>query len=302
MGFAWFELVEPAPDNPTRLAMAVATYAVGTLVGMMLFGERAWLSRAECFSVFLGFVARLSPLRLEARGAPSSSRHRLILGTPGATLTGQGELPAAAMLFVLLTLATVSFDGLSKTFWWLALGDINPLEFPGRTAVIARNSIGLIATWATLAAGYVLTLVLGNILARRRGKLGQDLGAFALSILPISIGYHAAHYLTTFLVNAQYAVLSLNDPFDVSWNILGLADRHAIVSFLSDHYMVAVIWTIQASSVVLGHMLAVWLAHAIAVERFGTVRAALLGQLPLAVLMIAYTWFGLWLLAAPTVG
>ena len=50
------------------------------------------------------------------------------------------------------------------------------------------------------------------------------------------------------------------------------------------------------------HVLAVLVAHAIALERFGTGRAAFLSQLPLALLMIAYTAFGLWLLSAPTAG
>lgn len=294
MGFAWFELVEPAPDNPAGLALAVATYTAVTLAGMVLFGERAWLSRAECFSVFFGFVGRLSPLHLEAR--------RLVLGTPGAALTRSGDLSMGATLFVLLTLATVSFDGLSKTFWWLALGDINPLEFPGRSAVMVRNTIGLFATWGALATAYAFAVTLGARLVGRGGDSRRDLGAFALSILPISIGYHFAHYLTILLVNMQYAVLSFNDPLDLGWNLLGLADRHPIVSFLSDYHAVAAIWAAQAASVVLGHMLAVWLVHVVAVDRFGTARAALLGQLPLAVLMIAYTWFGLWLLAAPTAG
>ena len=40
----------------------------------------------------------------------------------------------------------------------------------------------------------------------------------------------------------------------------------------------------------------------IAVERSGTGRAAMANQLPLAALMIGYTTFGLWLLAAPTAG
>ena len=62
------------------------------------------------------------------------------------------------------------------------------------------------------------------------------------------------------------------------------------------------IWKLQAGIVVAGHILAVLLAHLIAVERFGSRRAAMLSQLPLMLLMIAYTLFGLWLLAAPTAG
>ncbi len=68
LAFGWFELVDPAPADPERLAFAVLIYTDITLVGMILFGERAWLSRAECFSVFLGFVARLSPLQRSGDG------------------------------------------------------------------------------------------------------------------------------------------------------------------------------------------------------------------------------------------
>jgi hypothetical protein len=300
--FAWFELVDPAPDNPARLAVAVAAYTAATLTGMLLYGEREWLSRAECFSVFFGFVARLSPLRLEASGPDRPGRPRLSLAYPGAALARLDALPLGGALFVLLTLASVSFDGLSKTFWWLGLGGINPLEFPGRTAVMARNSLGLLATWATLAAAYGLAVALGARLAGRVSELKRDLGAFVLSILPISIGYHFAHYLTTLLVNGQYAALAFNDPLDQGRDLLGLAGRHAVVSFLSDYHAVALIWAAQAASVVIGHILAVSLAHIIAMDRIGNTRAALLSQLPLAMLMIAYTWFGLWLLAAPTAG
>jgi hypothetical protein len=63
-----------------------------------------------------------------------------------------------------------------------------------------------------------------------------------------------------------------------------------------------VLWTAQSGLIVLGHILAVLVAHAIALERFGSGRAAFLSQLPLALLMIAYTAFGLWLLSAPTAG
>jgi hypothetical protein len=44
---------------------------------------------------------------------------------------------------------------------------------------------------------------------------------------------------------------------------------------------------------------AVLLAHATAVRHFGSRRSAALSQVPLALFMIAYTFFGLWLLASP---
>ncbi len=296
--FAWFELVDPAPDDPARLAMAAGGYFAITLVGMLLFGERAWLGKAECFSVFLGFIARLAPLQAEAQG----ERRRLVLSFPGAGLARAEALPLSGALFVLLTLATVSFDGLDKTFWYLALLDINPLEFPGRSAVMLQNAVGLLAMWLALALAYAAAIWLGCRLAGRDIDLTGQLGAFVLSILPISIGYHFAHYLTVFLVNSQYALLSFADPFGLGWDSWGGPHRHVTVSFLADFTAVSIIWKLQAAGVVIGHVLAVSIAHIIAVARFGATRAALLSQLPLALLMVGYTLFGLWLLATPTVG
>ena len=103
-------------------------------------------------------------------------------------------------------------------------------------------------------------------------------------------------------MNGQYAILALNDPFALGWNLFGLEGRHVIVSFLADFDSVAVIWKLQAAAVVGGHILALAIAHMIAVERYGATRAAFLSQVPLAALMVAYTLFGLWLLAAPSAG
>ena len=56
----------------------------------------------------------------------------------------------------------------------------------------------------------------------------------------------------------------------------------------------------QVILIVLGHVIAVYLAHLRAGERFKTARNALLSQYPMLVLMVAYTWISLTILAAPT--
>jgi hypothetical protein len=292
LAFGWFELIDVAPADPERLAIAAGLYSAVTVAGMVLFGERDWLARGECFAVFLGFIARLSPLQRPAGKSWA-------LAFPGATLAGAQPLPLSGVLFVLLTLGTVSFDGFSRTFWWLDLGGINPLDFPGRSAMTLQNSGGLLTMWAALSAAYMLAIWLGRRLAGAAADDGAASGLLVLSILPISLGYHFAHYLTTLLVNGQYAILAFNDPFAMGWNLLGLQGRHVIVSFLVDFDSVAVIWKLQAAAVVGGHLLAVAIAHMIAIERFGATRAAFLSQAPLAALMVAYTLLGLWLLAAP---
>jgi hypothetical protein len=63
-----------------------------------------------------------------------------------------------------------------------------------------------------------------------------------------------------------------------------------------------VIWNLQAAAIVIGHIVAVLAAHRLAFRLHETHRAAALSQLPLAVLMVGYTVFGLWLLSTPTAG
>ena len=68
-------------------------------------------------------------------------------------------------LFLLFALASGSFDGLSRTFFWFGLNGLNPLEYPGRTALIGTNSVGLIAACAALAAVFLLSVLAGERLA-----------------------------------------------------------------------------------------------------------------------------------------
>ena len=46
-------------------------------------------------------------------------------------------------------------DGLSCSFLWLGSIGINPLEFPGRSAVVEMNSLGLVGTFFLLAGLYL---------------------------------------------------------------------------------------------------------------------------------------------------
>ena len=291
--FAWFELVFPAPRDPAVLALAVAGYSLFTIAGMVLFGYGTWAREAEIFSCFFRMVSALAPLRITGENA----ERRLTLTLPGSRLPGFGELPVAGVVFVVCALATVSFDGLSRTFWWLDLGGFNPLEHPGRTALVAWNTLGLLAAAACLLAAFAVCTVAG---ARWSGNpAAAALRRFVASIIPIAFGYHFAHYLPSFLVDAQYAYKALSDPMAQGWNLLGGRDFHVTASFLTHHSSVEAIWYAQVSAIVAAHVVAVVVLHALAGEVAGGRRAQILSQVPLTLLMIVYTLFGLWLLSTP---
>jgi hypothetical protein len=308
LAFAWFELIDLAPDDPERLAVAVAAYWLLTFAALLLFGEEAWLGRAEPFSVFFRFIGGLSPLVWEPKAGNGEPRQRLALAMPGAGLIEAAPLPASGVLFILLALASVSFDGLAKTFWWLGLNGINPLEFPGRSAVLGINTMGLMLTWEVLAVIYTAAVLAGWWLAGRatasRVPPRLLLGTLVLSIMPISLGFHFSHYLTALLVNGQYAYAAAGDPFGTGFNVLSQGARHFHVttSFLNTYEGTRAIWNAQTAGIVLGHVLAVLLAHETARRVIGDARAAVLSQVPLAAVMVGYTLFGLWLLSTPVAG
>ncbi|TRC95213.1 hypothetical protein FJV76_17745 [Mesorhizobium sp. WSM4303] len=293
--FAWFELIDPAPDDPARLAYTAGFYWLVTFIAMLAFGYSCWSRRGEFLTIFFAMVARFALLERDEAGG-------LNLCWSGAKLLAATPLPASGIAFLLLALSSVSFDGLSKTFFWLGLFGINPLEYPGRTALIGIGSFGLVLTFVLLAAAFMLAVILGQRLAGSRHSLGEAAGLLVWSIVPIALAYHVAHYLTALLVDGQYAVASLSDPFALGWNLFGTADMQIEAGIVAGAGSAWWLWNVQAGIIVAGHMLAVLVAHGLAWRLHPVPSRAALTQLPLTVLMIAYTIFGLWLLATPTAG
>ena len=284
-GFAWFELVDVAPSNPERLAIVVASYWVFTFAAIIIFGEEAWLGRAEPFSLFFRLIALAAPVE----GTSGKDGYTFSLVPPGSRMVRAPPLPVSGTMFVLLMLASVSFDGLSKTFAWLGASGINPLEFPGRSAVVGQNTLGFLGMWALLAAVYMSAVRLGLVIGGGRTEPPLLAGRLALSLIPITLAYHFAHYLTLLLVNGRYLAAAIL-PFDI----------HVATGFLGTYAGVRLIWNIEAAAIVAGHLIAIVAAHAIALEACGD-RSAW-AELPIASAMVLYTLFGLWLLSTPSAG
>ena len=295
--FAWFELVHPAPDDPETLARAVSVYFAVNLAAAFVFGHEAWSRQGECLSAFLRMMARLGIVEGKRQ---DGGRIGLSLCLPGAKLVNAAPLPASGVLFLLLALSSVSFDGLMRTFFWLGRIGVNPLEFPGRSAVVASSTFGLAGAFILLAAAFLAAVALGERLAGNRG----DRAACALvwSIVPIATAYHAAHYLPSLLVDGQYALAALADPFRRALGLAGASHLGVQAGVLMGADRVWLLWNLQAGAIVGGHLLAVLVAHAVAFRLHGTAARATRSQVPLALLMIGYTVLGLWLLAAPTAG
>lgn len=283
-----YTLTDIAPSDPTRLAWAAGGYWLFTFAMTALFGPD-WLRRGEGFTVFFNLIARVSPL------CPRPFR----LVFPGKRIVDAAPPPLSLALFAIILLALGSFDGLNETFWWMGQLGINPLEFPGRSAVVWPNRIGMIGAVVGLNLAFALCVWAGLAMIGRISYFSRLFRRLALTLLPIAVGYHLAHYLTPALVELQYVVLALNDPFHTGISLFGLDDTFVTTSFFNQHHTVERIWLTQAGTIVLAHMIAVILSHGIALEEFGGHRAAFVSQLPVALFMVLYTFLGLWLLSSP---
>lgn len=289
--FGLYALVDIAPDDPARLAVVVASYWVFTFIGMLVFGAQDWLARVECFTMISRGFAKVSAFQLDDG--------KLRIGVPGWQLV---QMPTASFsfgVFAVMILALGSFDGLNETFWWLGNIGINPLEFPGRSQVIAPNALGLLGALIALPLIFAGCIYVGLRVAKSSVPFFQVFAMFALSLLPIAAGYHFSHYLTSFLVNVQYLVAALSDPLDNGADYLNLGVFYVTSGFLNTRQTVEIIWLSQAAAVVLGHISSVMISHALALQLLESHQKAIRVQLPLAMFMIVYTIFGLWLLASP---
>jgi hypothetical protein len=289
-GFAWFQLVDPRPEDPQHLAVVAGAYGAFTLAAVLAFGLERWLARADPFAIFFRLIGAVAPLGQDGNLRP-----------PGAGLLGLEALPPAGVLFVLLTLSSISFDGFANTFLWLAGVGVNPLDFPGRTAMMAANTLGLAGAFLILALLFLASLLAGWLWAGRPAPLRLLAGRLVLTLIPIAAAYHFAHYLGDMLLNLQYAVAALNDPLGTGADLLGLGQVHVTASFQNTASGALAMFSLQTIAIVAGHAVSVLVAHAMAVE-LGLPRRQLWRlELPLAAFMVLYTAFGLWLLSAPAI-
>lgn len=293
--FQGFILADVAPNDPDRLALFALGYWVFTLAGMILCGSERWLAQVECFTVLFALIGRLRPVQAGGQGR---------YGFAGWRAVAEAPLHPSHAVFCLVILASGSFDGLHETFWWLAQIGINPLAFPGRSAVVMPTLVGLYAANAALIAVFALAVWVGLVAVRRWGGgqapgFGVAFNSFAIAILPIALGYHFAHYFVTFLVQIQYVAATLADPLARGWNLFGLGAVRVTTGFLNTQDTVRVIWITQAAAVVASHILSVLMTHHLAAGFVQKNRDLIALQIGLSLLMIAYTIFGLWLLASP---
>jgi hypothetical protein len=163
-------------------------------------------------------------------------------------------------------------------------------------------TIGLLAAPLVFAATYfgfaTLTAVIGNATAPRGSRhrsAGWVARYFVLTLVPIAIAYHLAHYLGFLLTAGQLIIPLASDPFGAGWNVFGTADYRLNLGIIGARF----VWYTSVIAIVLGHVIAVYLSHVLALRAFPDRRSAQWSQAPMLVLMVGYTCVSLWILGQP---
>ncbi len=243
------------------------------------------------------------------------------LRPPAVGLLSTRPVHVSTLALVLLMLSTVTFDGFIETPLWAdilgSLGGVPATQPPPGAPAPAGTAPRIVQTLALVAApllflgvyglfAWLMVLATDGRTARSAttGQSGHEpvtasrlARQFILTLLPIAIAYHVAHYLSFFLLAGQLLIPLASDPFGLGWDLLGTSLHRIDVGIVDARF----IWYTAVTAVVLGHVLAVYLAHATATRIFGGARPAVRSQYPMLLLMVGYTMISLWILAQPVV-
>ncbi len=103
--------------------------------------------------------------------------------------------------------------------------------------------------------------------------------------------------LRLLVIQGQFIIPLVSDPFGFGWDLFGSADYRVNIGIINAKF----VWFTSVAAIVLGHIIAVYIAHVISLRTVSNHSSALRGQYPMLLLMVSYTVTSLWIIAQPIV-
>jgi len=296
VAFVWMELVWEHSDSPVYLAAAMLAYSALTWLGMLLFGRSRWLCRGEVFALVFGLLARFAPTEVRDMNAEGRA---FWMRPYGVGLLTREPVPPSMVVLVLAMLAAVCFDGFMETPLWAGLLEHFAPDTSGDAGATRTwiQTAGVIGAPLLFVAVYLVFCRLCIWCGGSRVPLMRVAGLYVLTLIPIAIAYHLAHYLSFLAMAWQYLIPLASDPFGFGWDLFGTKNHFIRIGLVDAR----AVWYIAIGAIVTGHVAAVYLAHCVALKANSDRRAALRSQWPMVALMVCYTMTSLWIIAQPIV-
>jgi hypothetical protein len=288
--FGLCDVTGVSTSRPWAMALLALAYTAFTIAGMQRFGARTWLAHVEFFTVLFSILRRFAPL--DVRDG------KVFLRPFGAGLLDSFDAGWDLVLFVILMLSTLAFDAILTTSVWDAIVRLTgPAWGPLGTVVGLHllRGLGFIVLTVLFLAAFIVCMELVIYFATIQVDGRAIATTFALTLVPIAFVYNAAHNYSSLVVQSQQVIPLLADPLGRGWHLLPTGGYQPSVLLAP----AAVVWYLQVVLIVIGHVIAMWLAHLRAGERFRAAQSVLLSQYPILVLMVLYTMTSLWILAQP---
>ena len=266
--FVWLELASPDPGSLAAVKIWLVVYFGITIVGALVCGPR-WCARADPFEVYSMVASRCAPWRRNPDG-------RIAIGNPFDRLLSLPVRPGIVAVLAVL-LGSTAFDSFSAIPGWRSFVDAHA-DGPWGASVIKTAGLAVFVITVGVTFSLAAAATGGVDRARRR----QLPGLMAHSLIPIVIGYVFAHYLTYLIEKGQQTVHAL----------LGLQDAQ-VYYLLSMHP--SLLASLKVGFVLLGHVAGVVAAHDRAL-RVLPKGHQMTGQLAMMLVMVGYTFLGLYLL------
>jgi hypothetical protein len=271
LALVWVEIIAPLAAEPRLLALVVALYVALSLAGAVAFGDD-WFRHADPVSRVFRAYGEV--------GALTGGRLHL----PGSGLVGGRAAEPGAVAFVVALLWGTTYDGLVGTE--LVAGLVPRIVAFGLPPRLVY-ALCFLAGYGAFLGAFSLAARLARRSAPTYATAGTLARRFAPALLPIAAGYHLAHYLAYFIsLSPALAGAAL-----VPWN-----PPEALVVSVPAWFS-----AVGPLAVLAGHLLAVWVAHAVAFEFFPGRLQAIRSQYPLTAAMVVYTTVSLWVITQPEV-
>jgi hypothetical protein len=272
----WLEVVSPLADAPRLLAGVIIIYTGITLAGTAYFGTARYFERVDPVARVFRYYGAVAPFY---RDEKEQIRFRI----PGTGLEAERLVTSRSeVAFVVALLWVTSYDGLVATPPW---GDaLRPLVEFGVPAALLYP-LALLSGFGVFLALFRIAIVRGGAAAESYLDVTLLARRFAPSLLAIAAGYHLAHYLGYFLELLPTLLSALIAPLSPS----------------APTALILPPWfsTFELGFVLLGHLVAIWVAHAVAYELFPSRMQAIRSQYALTAVMVFYTMSSLWIVSRP---
>ena len=274
----WIEVVTPLADDPQLLAAVLAAYTVVTVAGAVVVGPDSWFEHVDPLARVFRFYGHLAPVGVD--------QGRLRLRLPGGALPGVVLDGRDDVAFVVTLLFVTTYDGFVATGPWA--GGARALAGVGVPPLLVYLGAYLVGA-AVFYLAYRASARLGRQRAETYLSATYLARRFAPSLLPIAAGYHLAHNLGTVLVLSPTVAAVAASPLAPPPSPPQLAGLPGWFGGL------------ELAFVLLGHLVAVWVAHATAYDLFPSRLQAVRSQYGITAVMVGYTMLSLWIVTEPYV-